>query len=75
MLLRGSPGTTLRAFSGVFTEFLLNVFRKVPAVLGVWPSIGVFAKVGERDRGATALKSSQRLSERFSDLEDRNLLK
>ena len=38
VLLRRIPGKVLRAFPAVFPEFFRNFFRKVPAVLGVWPN-------------------------------------
>ena len=38
VLSREIPGNALRAFPGVFPEFFRNFFRKVPAVLGVWPN-------------------------------------
>ena len=40
VLSRGIPGKALRAFP----EFFRNFFRKVPAVLGVWPTKGRFRK-------------------------------
>ena len=36
VLLRGIPGNAL--VSGVFPDFFRNFFRKVRAVLGVWPT-------------------------------------
>ena len=36
------PGNALRAFPGSFQNFFRNFFRKVPAVLRVWPSYVVY---------------------------------
>ena len=37
VLSREIPGNALRAFPEEIPEFFRNFFRKVPAVLGVWP--------------------------------------
>ena len=39
VLSRAIPGNALRAFPEEIPEFFRNFFRKVPAVLGVWPRV------------------------------------
>ena len=43
VLSREIPGIALRAFPGSFRNFSGIFFRKVPAVLGVWPINGTRA--------------------------------
>ena len=38
VLSRGIPGNALRVFPGSFRNFFRNLFRRVPAILGVWPT-------------------------------------
>ena len=38
VLSRGIPGKALRAFPGSFRKKFWNFLRKVPAVLGAWPT-------------------------------------
>ena len=38
--LEGNSRKRSESVSGVFPEFFRNFFRKVPAVLGVWPEVG-----------------------------------
>ena len=45
VLSRKIPGNALRAFPGSFRNFFRSFFRKVPAVLGVWPIVAIACQV------------------------------